>query len=81
MKFDQYLPYNPAKRFGIKNRGLLKEGYFADIVIFDPDAIIDTATFDDPKQYPIGIPYVIVNGQLAVKDEICTGIMAGHAVP
>lgn len=77
----QRITDNPAKRFGIKNRGLLKEGYFADIVIFDPDAIIDTATFDDPKQYPIGIPYVIVNGQLAVKDEICTGIMAGHAVP
>ena len=75
------LTHNAAERFGLKNRGLLKEGYFADIVVFNPDTIIDTATFDDPKQFPIGIPHVIVNGEFAVKDESCTGILAGHAVP
>ena len=75
------LTLNAADRFGLKKRGLLKEGYFADVVVFNPDTIIDTATFDDPKQFPIGIPHVIVNGKFAVKDESCTGILAGQAVP
>ncbi len=75
------ITHNAATRFGIKNRGLLREGFFADICVFNPDTIIDIATFDDPKQFPVGIPYVIVNGQFAVKDESCTGILAGHAVP
>ena len=72
---------NPARRYGITRRGRLERGYFADVVVFDPDRVIDTATYDDPKQYPVGIPYVLVNGQVAVDDEVCTGIMAGQAVP
>jgi len=43
--------------------------------------MIDTATYDDPKQYPLGIPYVIVNGIVAVDNEVCTGRFAGYAVP
>ena len=77
----QRIANNPAKTFNLKGRGLLKEGYFADIVIFDEDKIIDTATYDDAKQFPIGIPYVIVNGNIAVNNEVCTGLFAGHAVP
>ena len=42
---------------------------------------MDTATFDDPRQHPVGIPYVLVNGQVAVEDEHCTGVLAGQAVP
>jgi len=77
----QRIANNPAKTFNLKGRGLLKEGYFADIVIFDEDKIIDTATYDDAKQFPVGIPYVIVNGSIAVNNEVCTGVFAGQAVP
>ena len=56
-------------------------GYKADVVVFDSEHVIDTATYDDPKQFPIGIPFVLVNGQVAVDSERCTGVMAGQAVP
>jgi N-acyl-D-amino-acid deacylase len=71
----------PASRFNLTKRGRLKEGYFADVTIFDAERVIDTATYDDPMQHPIGIPYVLVNGQVAVDNERCTGVMAGQAVP
>lgn len=71
----------PAMRFGLTHRGRVEKGYFADLVIFDADRVIDTATYDDPKQFPVGIPYVLVNGQVAVDDEFCTGVFAGQAVP
>jgi N-acyl-D-amino-acid deacylase len=71
----------PARRFGLQRRGRLERGYAADIVAFDADRIIDTATYDDPRQEPAGIPYVIVNGQVAVDGERCTGVLAGEAVP
>ena len=77
----QRMTDNPARRFGLKRRGRIEEGYFADITVFDADHIIDTATFDDAKQYPVGIPYVLVNGRIAVDRERCTGVMAGQAVP
>ena len=71
----------PAQRFGINFRGRIEEGYYADIAIFDADHVIDTATYDDPCQFPVGIPYVIVNGQVAVDSGRCTGVLAGRAVP
>ena len=77
----QRMTDNPARRFGLTHRGRLEEGYFADVVLFDPERVIDTATYDDPKQYPVGIPYVLVNGQIAVDEELCTEVMAGQAVP
>lgn len=58
----------PAKRLGLKERGLLAKGFYADFVVFDPQSIGDTATFEAPLQFPIGIPYVFVNG-VAVKDD------------
>ena len=76
----QRMTDNPAKRFGLGNRGQVREGYHADLVVMDLDQIIDTATYDDPLQYPMGIPYVIVNGQLAIDHERPTGIMAGRAL-
>ena len=62
------LTYNPAQILKIEGRGLLKEGNFADVVIFNPDTIKDMATYKDPKQYPVGIDTVIVNGVLAFED-------------
>jgi N-acyl-D-amino-acid deacylase len=71
----------PASRFGLTDRGRIQKGYFADLVVFDPERVIDNATFDDPRRYPTGIPYVVVNGQVAVDNERCTGVLAGQAVP
>jgi len=67
----------PCKRIGIKDRGLIKKGYFADLVIFNPVTISDTATYESPKSYPIGIEYVIVNGKITVKDGEHTEAKAG----
>ena len=59
----------PAKRFGLGNRGMLVEGYKADIVVFNMDNIKDKATYDKPSVYPEGIQYVFVNGKLTVKEK------------
>mgnify|MGYP001059452498 CR=1 FL=1 len=56
----------PAQRVGLKNRGILKEGFFADVVLFDAEKVIDKATFEQPAQFPEGIDTVIVNGQIVV---------------
>ncbi len=77
----QRMTDNPARRFGLAGRGRVEKGHFADLVVFDPEHIIDNATYDDPWQYPNGIPHVLVNGQVAVDNERCTGVLAGHAVP
>jgi N-acyl-D-amino-acid deacylase len=58
----------PAQRLGLQDRGLLLENYWADIVIFNPDTIIDKATYENPYQIPEGISYVLVNGQIVVKN-------------
>ena len=77
----QRMTDNPARRFGLTKRGRIAAGYYADIVVFDAEHVIDNATYDDPCQFPAGIPYVLVNGQVAVDRERCTGVMAGRAVP
>jgi dihydroorotase/N-acyl-D-amino-acid deacylase len=68
----------PASNVGLKERGLLREGYFGDITIFDPKTVIDRATFEDPNQYPVGINYVIVNGQIEVDNGKRTPANAGR---
>jgi len=68
----------PAANVGLKQRGLIREGYFADITIFDPQTVIDRATFEEPNQYPVGINYVIVNGQLEVDNGKRTSVLAGR---
>ena len=55
-----------AETFGIRQRGLLREEYFADIVVFDPGTIKDRGTFSDPIHYPEGIQYVLINGNIVV---------------
>lgn len=57
----------PAETFGICRRGILRENYFADIVIFDPDTVADRGTFDDPVRYPAGIVHVLINGEVVVE--------------
>jgi len=70
----------PAQRLGLRDRGLLREGNFADITVFDPATVIDRATYANPRQYPIGICQVIVNGQLVVQDQRVTGAVAGRVL-
>ena len=69
-----------ATRLAIADRGVLKEGMFADIVIFDPATIIDRATFDQPKQLSTGVRYVWVNGTLVWRDGAHTGAKPGHVL-
>ncbi len=77
----QRVTQNPAERFGLDRRGVLKPGNFADIVVFDADRINDRSSFEDPAVFPEGIPHVVVNGQVAVDHERLTGVLAGEAVP
>jgi N-acyl-D-amino-acid deacylase len=58
----------PAEQFRFANRGLVRAGYAADLVVFDPARVADTATFEKPHAYPTGIPYVLVNGVVVVKN-------------
>ncbi|MFC1607905.1 amidohydrolase family protein [Candidatus Latescibacterota bacterium] len=67
-----------ADKFGLVDRGYLKTGGFADITVFDPGVVIDKATFVDPHNYAAGIPYVIVNGRVAVSEGEHTGVLAGQ---
>jgi dihydroorotase/N-acyl-D-amino-acid deacylase len=69
-----------AEIFGLPERGLIREGYWADIVIFDPGRLQDRATFEDPWKPPEGIAGVVVNGSVAVRGTKLTGALAGRPV-
>jgi N-acyl-D-amino-acid deacylase len=68
----------PARKLNFSDRGLLKKGYQADIVVFDENQVIDKATFENPHQYPAGIQYVLVNGQPVVANGEHTGKLPGR---
>lgn len=70
----------PARKAGIKDRGIIREGMAADLVIFDPEAIQEEATFTDPHHFPTGIDYVVVNGQIVVDHGSHTGVQSGGAI-
>jgi len=70
----------PAEMTGLKGRGYIKEGYAADIVIFDPDTIRDNATYSDPHQYSNGIEYLLVNGEIVIEEGIYNGKLAGRSL-
>jgi N-acyl-D-amino-acid deacylase len=70
----------PAQLCRFRDRGLLREGWAADIVCFDPERIVDRATYDDGRRAPEGIPYVIVNGQMVIDQGTHTGALPGRTL-
>jgi N-acyl-D-amino-acid deacylase len=70
----------PARWFGLTGKGLVAEGMDADLVVFDPAAVIDTATYDEPSRAPLGIDYVFVNGVMTMIGTEATGRRAGQVL-
>jgi N-acyl-D-amino-acid deacylase len=70
----------PAAKLGLKDRGTLKQGNFADIVVFDPATIADKATYTEPEQYSTGIDYVVVNGRVVLDHDNHTGALPGKVL-
>jgi len=75
-----HLTGRAARRLRLTDRGLVREGYAADLVLFDPATVADTATFDEPRQAAAGIPHVLVNGVHVIEDGRHTGALAGHSI-
>ncbi len=71
----------PAQRFGLTDRGWVREGYSADLVLFDPHTVQDSATFADPVRAATGIHAVWVNGVLSYAEQAATGQRAGRFLP
>jgi N-acyl-D-amino-acid deacylase len=71
----------PAETFGLKERGRLKEGNFADIVVFDPKTIRDLATYTEPELLSTGVRYLLINGKLAVSEGRMQSVLAGRPLP
>lgn len=76
------MTYMPAKKFGFLElgRGLIKVGFWADINVFNPDTVADKATFVDPHQYAEGFKAVLVNGKIAIRDDVFQGVYAGQVL-
>ncbi len=70
----------PARRLGLDDRGTLEVGKMADLVVFDPETVRDTATYENPRSHPEGIPYVMVNGVLVKDEDRPTGALPGRAL-
>ena len=70
----------PANFLGLSDRGVIKEGNWADIVVFDPKHVMNRASYQEPRNYPTGIPYVIVNGELVVVEEVYTDALPGKVL-
>ena len=70
----------PAATLGLSDRGVLREGAFADIVVFDPATVADRATFADPHQLSAGVSEVLVNGKVTIGGGAFTGELAGRAL-
>jgi N-acyl-D-amino-acid deacylase len=75
-----HLTGRPAARLRLPDRGLVREGYRADLVLFDPDTVAPGATFAEPRALPTGIPYVLIDGRFVIEDGRRTDVLAGRAV-
>ncbi|TVZ93565.1 amidohydrolase family protein [Streptomyces sp. BK340] len=75
-----HLTARPAARLRLPDRGLVREGYRADLVLFDPRTVSSRATFAEPRTLPTGIPYVLVDGRFVIEDGRRTDVLAGRAV-
>ncbi|MFD3313062.1 amidohydrolase family protein [Streptomyces sp. NPDC058694] len=75
-----HLTSRPAARLRLPDRGLVREGYRADLVLFDPATVAAGSTFEDPRTLPTGIPYVLIDGRFVVEDGRRTDVLAGRAV-
>jgi N-acyl-D-amino-acid deacylase len=69
-----------AEILGLEDRGVLVEGNWADVVVFDPQTVSDRGTFEEPEQFPVGIEYVLVNGILVIENGEHTGAKPGKAI-
>ncbi|MFW9905116.1 MAG: amidohydrolase family protein [Candidatus Thorarchaeota archaeon] len=67
----------PAQKLGLQDRGIIRKNMWADVVVFDPNEVIDRATYNNPHQFPVGIKHVIVNGEIVVEDERQTEKLPG----
>jgi N-acyl-D-amino-acid deacylase len=76
----QHLAALPARRFGLKDRGLIREGMAADVVVFHPETIADQATYEDGKRLAVGVEHVLVNGELVLHDGRRTKALPGRAL-
>ncbi len=74
------MTWDPLRRIGVTDRGLIREGFAADLVLFDPDTIADVATYETPRQYPRGIEWVLVNGEVVLRHGEHTGSTPGQIV-
>jgi N-acyl-D-amino-acid deacylase len=70
-----------ARRFGLDRRGMILDGWHADLVVLSPDTVAATATYDQPDQYPVGIEYAIVNGKVVVEGGEHNGLLQGRVLP
>ncbi|MGW6597980.1 N-acyl-D-amino-acid deacylase family protein [Streptomyces sp. NPDC055036] len=75
-----HLTARPAARLRLADRGLVREGYRADLVLFDPDTVAAGSTFEEPRVPPVGIPYVLIDGRFVIEDGRRTNVLAGRAV-
>jgi N-acyl-D-amino-acid deacylase len=75
-----HLTSRPARRLGLANRGVIKAGAVADVVIFDPDTIEATATYEDPRRQPTGVHHVLVNGEFTLRNSERTALLPGKAL-
>ncbi len=75
-----HLTSRPAARLRLPDRGLVREGYRADLVLFDPRSVASGATFAEPRTLPTGIPYVLVDGRFVIEDGKRTDVLAGRSV-
>lgn len=74
------MTWDPCRKLKIEDRGLLEVGYYADLVLFDREAVRDLATYEEPIRYPEGIRYVLVNGQITLEEGEHTGVRAGRVI-